>query len=114
MGYVITYANCPIIWAIWLQTEIAFSTREAEYIALSQSMRCVIPSVSLMKENEFLLKLQVDTPTVLFNIFKIPVTVYEDNQGAIALAVSPQMRPCTKHIKIKYHHFQSFVTNGDI
>ena len=40
--------------------------------------------------------------------------VYEDNQGAIVLAISPQMQSCKKHIAIKYHHFQSFVANGDV
>ena len=24
------------------------------------------------------------------------------------------MRPCTKHIAIKYHHFRSFIANGDV
>jgi hypothetical protein len=38
-GYVIMYANCPIFWASKLQTEIALSTAEAEYIALSQALR---------------------------------------------------------------------------
>ena len=40
--------------------------------------------------------------------------VSEDNQGAITIAVSPQRRPHTKHITIKYHNFWSFVANGDV
>ena len=43
-----------------------------------------------------------------------PVTVYEKNQGEILLAVSMQIQPRTKHIEIKYHHFRSFVTNGNV
>ena len=38
-GYVITLGNCPLMWTSKLQTEIALSTLEAEYIALSQAMR---------------------------------------------------------------------------
>ena len=38
-GYVIWYAGCPIYWQSKLQTEIALSTAEAEYIALSQALR---------------------------------------------------------------------------
>ncbi len=34
-GYVIMYANCPILWVSWLQTEIALSTAKAKYITLS-------------------------------------------------------------------------------
>jgi hypothetical protein len=38
-GYIITYAGCPMHWPSKMQTEIALSTKEAEYIALSQAMR---------------------------------------------------------------------------
>jgi hypothetical protein len=31
-GFVICYANCPLVWCSKLQTEIALSTTEAEYI----------------------------------------------------------------------------------
>ena len=37
-GFVIKYANCPIFWSSKLQTEIALSTAEAEYIALSSAL----------------------------------------------------------------------------
>ncbi|KAL7524219.1 hypothetical protein ACHAWF_000871, partial [Thalassiosira exigua] len=37
-GFIIMYANCPILWVNKLQTKIALSTAEAEYIALSQSL----------------------------------------------------------------------------
>jgi hypothetical protein len=42
-GFVIMYAGCPLIWVSKLQTEGALSTTEAEYTALSQSMRELIP-----------------------------------------------------------------------
>ena len=112
--YVISYSKFPIIWDSRLQTEIALSTTEAGYIALSAAMRGFLPFVSLMKEIEFVLEIQGDTPKVLCSPFENPVTVYEDNRWAIALAVSPQIRPLTKHIAIKYHHFRSFIANGDI
>lgn len=38
-GLVITYCGCPITWSSKLQSEIALSTTEAEYIALSMAMR---------------------------------------------------------------------------
>jgi hypothetical protein len=37
-GYILMYANCPILWVSCLQMEIALSTAKAEYIALSQSL----------------------------------------------------------------------------
>ena len=49
-----------------------------------------------------------------WQLLKNSVTFYNDNQGAIALAVSPQMQTQTKHITIKHHNFQSFFTNVDL
>ena len=49
-GFVIMYAGCPITWGSKLQTEIALSTAESEYIALSTAMREVIPFLGLMQE----------------------------------------------------------------
>jgi hypothetical protein len=49
-GYVSMYANFPILWVSHLQTEIALSTSEVEYIALSQSLLDVIPLLTLLKE----------------------------------------------------------------
>ena len=41
-GYVIYYYGCPVVSISKLQTEIALSTAEAEYIALSQATRLQI------------------------------------------------------------------------
>ena len=54
---------------------------EAEYIAVSQSMRDVLTFASLMNEIDFVLELQGDTPKVLFRFFENPVTFHEYNQG---------------------------------
>ena len=70
--------------------------------------------MSLIKEIEFVIKLQGDTPTVLCSLFEKIVTVNEDNQGAIALAAYPQMRTYIKHIGINYHQLPSNIANGDI
>ena len=49
-GFVIMFAGCPIIWISRLQTEISLSTTEAEYIALSESLRHVIPRMNLLNK----------------------------------------------------------------
>ena len=38
--------------------------------------------------------------------------VFEDNSGALELVKVPKMRPRTKHINIKYHHFREFDRKG--
>ena len=39
-----------MLWPSKMQTEIALSSTEAEYIALSQSMREVLPLMTLIRE----------------------------------------------------------------
>jgi hypothetical protein len=49
-GWVVFYAGCPIIWASCLPTQVALSTTEAEYIAMSQSLKDVLPIMFLIQE----------------------------------------------------------------
>ena len=49
-GYVITDMGLPVLWCSKLQTYIALSTTEVEYISLIQAMREVIPFMDLKKE----------------------------------------------------------------
>jgi hypothetical protein len=107
-GFVIMYAECPIIWASKMQTEVALSTTEAEYIALSQALRDCIPLIDLSKE------IQARGYEIGTVVPKVHCRVFEDNSGALELVKVPKMRPRTKHINVKYHHFRSRVQNGDI
>lgn len=105
-GWVIFYADCPIIWASKLQSQVALSTTEAEYIAMSMSLRDVIPVMNLvqeMKKNGF--KVLCTNPHVYCKVF-------EDNSGALELARLPKLRPRTKHINVCYHHFREHVRKG--
>ena len=49
-GYVIFYQGCPTLWVSKMQTQCALSTMESEYLALSQSMRDLIPLREILKE----------------------------------------------------------------
>ena len=90
-----------------MQIEIAYSTTEAEYIALSQRMRDLIPIRSLLKELSNNLGLKINVPIT-------HSTVFEDNNGALELAREVKYFSRTKHITIKYHHFRDHVKNGNI
>ena len=105
-GYVMTLGGCPIQWNSKLQTEIALSTTEAEYIALSQAMRELIPWRRLLLEIVTAMKL----PGITHSLVKS--TVFEDNNGAIATATAVKMTPRTKHIAVKYHFFKSHLDVG--
>jgi len=106
-GYIIMYANCPILWVSRLQAEIALSTAKAEYIALSQALRDVIPLITLLKEINKVFPIHVKTPMFVCK-------VHEDNQSCITMATSQKFTPRTKHIELKYHHFCSHVKSGGI
>ena len=100
-GFCLTLGGCPVIWVSKLQTEVALSTTEAEYIALSQSMRELIPLRRMLQEIGQNITVTQDNTALLHS------TVFEDNNGALALATAPKMSPRTKHIAVKYHHFRS-------
>jgi hypothetical protein len=58
-GYVLTLAGCPLTWASKLQMEIALSTLESEYIALSTAicklilLQCILQEVGRALNLEF-------------------------------------------------------------
>ena len=106
-GYIITYASCPIHWVSCLQTEIALSTAEAEYTTLSQSLRDILPLISLLKELHKIFPLKVNPPNFVCK-------VHEDNQSCISTASSHKFSPRTKHIALKYHHFCQHIKSGRI
>ena len=95
-------------WSSKNQTEIALSTTEAEYIALSQAMREALPIIWLMEEAK-----QQGIP-VLNATPKVHCKVFEDNAGAIEIANVSKMRPRMKHLNIKFHHFREEVRKGTI
>ena len=49
-GFVVTFANFPLLWVSKLQTEIALSTLHSEYVALSHSVRALLSLKSIIKE----------------------------------------------------------------
>jgi len=93
-GWIIFYAGCPVSWASKLQSHVALSTTEAEYIAMSQALRDIIPVMNLlqeMREQDF---------QVICNEPYVYCKVFEDNSGALELARLPKLSPRTKHINV--------------
>jgi hypothetical protein len=101
-GFVVFVGDCPVLWGSKMQTEIALSTMESEYIALSEAMKQLIVLKRLVIAIS--LAVQLD-PQETCNIWS---TVYEDNAGALILAnmEPPRMTPRSKHYAIKYHWFR--------
>ena len=109
-GYVLLVGGIPVIWASKLQTEIAVSTMMAEYIALSQAMREILPFRTLLTEVNKIIGLSDQKTT------EIRCRVLEDNAGALSLANLELGRttPGSKHFAVKYHWFRSQLIPGVI
>jgi hypothetical protein len=116
-GYIITFCGCPIHWVSKLQTEIALSTTEAEYIALSMATRDLLPLRNLLTElNQYSIA-KFTLPHLFFTTKSTTLqatTIYEDNASCIVLAHSEGTKQRTKHISIKWHHFRDQVRLGHI
>jgi hypothetical protein len=98
--------DSPISWASKLQSQIALSTTKAEYIAMSQALRDIIPIMNLlqkMREQNF--KVVCFEPYVYCKVF-------EYNTGALELARLPKLHQRTKHMNVCYHHFGKHVQKG--
>jgi hypothetical protein len=107
-GCIIKYASRPITWVSKIQTEIALSSTESEYSALSTALREVMPMINFLKElRQTGFKFHNSTARIICKAF-------QDNEGALEMARSPKFRPPTKHINTQYHHFHDSIESGDI
>jgi hypothetical protein len=113
-GHVIFFMGCPFSWSSKLQTQIALSTMESEYIALSQAMRELIACREILKEiythvlHDSEKGKSIDYYTISKTFGELPASiVHEDNEACLKFATMPKMSPRTKHIAIPYHFFRS-------
>lgn len=88
-GYVVLMCGAAIVWGSRLQTTVALSTVEAEYMSLAAACQELLHLRQLL--------------TCLGVKFSGPFRMFEDNQGCIALATNAVTTSRTKHIDVKYH-----------
>ena len=102
-GYVLSYCGIPLLWASQLQSIIALSTTEAEYIGMSKALQDTLPVLWILQEMHDLgFKVHATKADVHCRVF-------QDNSGAVEIANVPKYRPRTKHINQRYHFFRSHV-----
>ena len=99
IGYVFLYGPSLISWKATLQSIVALSTTEAEYIALSEAVKEGLWLKILMKD---------------FGIKQSIVKIYCDNQSTILLLKNSQYHSRTKHIDIKFHFIRAKIEVGEI
>ena len=110
-GIVITCGNVPVLWRAKRQTQIALSTMESEYIALSTGMRHLIHMRGLLGDI---------SSTFKHTFAGSPVStishVWEDNRAAEILATTdpPRLTPRSKSLAVKHHWFRSHLSPDTI
>ena len=93
-GYVFTMAKGPVCWRSILQSSVALSTTEAEYMVVAKAIKEAIWIHGLIRD------LGVDQKQV---------EVHCDSQSAIYLAKYQVHHARTKHIDVCYHFVREVV-----
>ena len=107
-GYIILLSNCPLIWKSQLQTHISLSTLEAEYSALSQALKTLLPLKRMLLE--IMEAVGADDPLST----SVRARAFEDNQGALYLATNHRVTSRTKYFLVKWHWFWSHSNEFEI
>ncbi|KAL3834104.1 hypothetical protein ACJIZ3_008840 [Penstemon smallii] len=98
-GYVFTLAGAAISWVSKLQSVVATSTTEAEYVAPTQASKEAIWLQMLLKE---------------LGHKQENIALFCDSQSALHLAKNPAFHSKTKHIRVQYHFVREKVEEGSV
>lgn len=100
-GYTISIGESVVAWSSKLQTSVAQSSTEAEYVALTECARTLIWCRALLTEMGF----PQEKPSI----------VAQDNKNTMDIANSYKQHPGIKHIDIKHHFIRDRILNiGDV
>ncbi|KAE8665697.1 Esterase/lipase/thioesterase family protein isoform 2 [Hibiscus syriacus] len=98
-GYVFKVAGGAVSWVSKLQSVVATSTKEAEYVAATQASKEAIWLTMLLEElghnQEY-------------------VSLFCDSQSALHLVRNPTFHSRTKHIRVQYHFIREKVEEGTV
>jgi hypothetical protein len=94
-GFVLLLSGAAVSWRSKLQSCVAQSTTEAEYISLALAAAEVYWLRQLL--------------AFLNNVQAAPTPIYEDNNAALQLASNPVVQQRTRTINVKYHYLRQLV-----
>ena len=101
-GYVYTLNEGAVCWKSSKQDTTTDSTTEAEYIA----------ALDVAKEGVWVKKFITDLGVVPGS--EEPISLYCDNNGAIAQAKEPRSHEKSKHVLRRFQLIKEIVTQGDV
>ncbi|CAB3978874.1 Hypothetical predicted protein [Paramuricea clavata] len=93
-GYTCQIHDDAVSWRSKKQICVALSTAEAEYVALSVAVQAALWMRQLLTD-------------LSVNDIDEQVTIYEDNESAIAMSKNPQFHGRSKHVDIMYHLYET-------
>ena len=99
MGYVFILSQAPVSWYSILQSTVALSTTEAEYMAMTEAMKETIWLQGLLDDLEIdhdLLKINCDSMSVIYS------------------AKNQVYHARMKHINVRFHFIREILDEGDI
>lgn len=99
-GYIFRFSGAAISWRSTLQSTVALSTTEAEYMAATEAVKEAIWLRNLVTE----LGVQQEPNSVVFC----------DNQSALHLIKNQAYHERTKHIDVRYHFIREAVSERNI
>src|SRR5438045_5819713 len=100
-GYIFLINGGAISWSTHKQSTVAFSTMEAEYMALSDAAREALARRQLFEE------LRIPSASK-------PVTILTDSQTALDISENPANYRQAKHIDIRYHAVRHYIRDRKI
>ena len=98
-GYEFTFAKAPVSWKSTLQSTVALSTTEAEYMAVTEAVKEAIWLQGLLSE---------------LGMKQKHIKVHCDSQSAIHLAKNQVYHARTKHIDVRYHFVREILEEGGV
>ena len=97
-GYLFTVFGGAVSWKA-VQSVVAFSTTEAEYMAMTEAVKEVIWLKGITEE---------------LAMYRCKVVVYCDNQSVIHLAKNRSFHERSKHIDVRLHFVKDIIDAGEI
>jgi hypothetical protein len=94
-GFVLMLSGAAVAWRSKLQSCVAQSTTEAEYVALA------LAAAEVYWVRQLLAFLNNEQTTA--------TPIYEDNSAALQLASNPVVQQRTRTINVKYHYLRALV-----
>ena len=94
--YAFILNGAAVSWKSKLQSVVALSTAEAEYMALCETVKEAVYLQQLLEE---------------IGLKALPVTIYEDNQPCLHIASNPVT---SKHIAVRYHYVREVISKGKV